>query len=293
MMEHFGIKNHRRFVQTVHKVLKPGGRFFLETICRGSEQAKYDKFLTTSFEDHPVSERYFFPSSELDYVHAYNKSLNEAGSFRKSLILNRAIVASSGDYLLFTDGDCIPREDLIAVHRRLAQRGSYVAGGYLKLPQVVSEAVTLADIDAHRITDLSWLRAKGWRPGRRALRLSRSDRFASLFDRLTPTAADFHGNNASTWRDALYEVNGFESEMGYGGLDQALGYRLQNAGITGRQARHRAVTMHLHHDRPYKNPEVIRKNRAIMSRIRKGGESRARTGIAELGPDPSLRIERA
>jgi glycosyltransferase involved in cell wall biosynthesis len=48
--------------------------------------------------------------------------------FRKSLILNRAIAAASGDYLVFTDGDCIPREDLVATHRRLARRGRYVAG---------------------------------------------------------------------------------------------------------------------------------------------------------------------
>jgi glycosyltransferase involved in cell wall biosynthesis len=212
--------------------------------------------------------------------------------FRKSLILNRAIAACAGEYLIFTDGDCIPREDLVATHRRLAEQDRYVAGGYIKLPPDVSDAISLADIDSHRVTDLSWLRSRGWKPGRRALRLSRSPGVAAFFDAVTPTAADFHGNNASTWRSALYAVNGFESEMGYGGLDQALGYRLQNAGIKGRQARHRAVTMHLHHDRPYRDPEVVRANRAIMKRIRQNGETRARTGLAELGPDPSLRLDR-
>jgi len=227
-------------------------------------------------------------SSGLPIVHVWHAH----DGFRKSLILNRAIAASSGEYLVFTDGDCIPREDLVATHRALAEPGRYVAGGYLKLPRDVSDAIEIADIDARRVTDIAWLRSKGWKPGRRALRLTRSPRLASLFDAITPTAADFHGNNASTWREALYTVNGFESEMGYGGLDQALGYRLQNAGVKGRQARHRAVTMHLHHDRPYKDPEVIRKNRAIMKRIRKAGETRAHAGLAELGPDPALRIDR-
>ena len=212
--------------------------------------------------------------------------------FRKTIIVNRAIVAARSDYLMFTDGDCIPRDDLIATHRRLAQRGHYVAGGYLKLPQEVSEGITLDDIDSRRITEMRWLRSKGWKAGRRALRLSRSDRIGSFLDAITPTAADFHGNNASTWRDALYAVNGFESEMGYGGLDQALGYRLQNAGIKGRQARHRAVTMHLWHDRPYRDASVVARNQAIMKRIRRDRETRARSGIAELGPDPSLVIDR-
>ena len=228
-------------------------------------------------------------SSGLSMLHVWHAH----DGFRKSLILNRAIHACAGDYLIFTDGDCIPREDLVATHRRLAARGRYVAGGYIKLPHDVSDSIDLADIDARRIADVSWLRSKGWKPGRRVLRLSRSAAIAAFFDAVTPTAADFHGNNASTWRDALYAVNGFESEMGYGGLDQALGYRLQNAGIKGRQARHRAVTMHLHHDRPYKDPEVVRSNRAIMKRIRQSGETRARTGLAELGPDPSLKIDRA
>jgi glycosyltransferase involved in cell wall biosynthesis len=227
-------------------------------------------------------------TSGLPIVHVWHAH----DGFRKSLILNRAIVAAGSEYLLFTDGDCIPRTDLIATHRRLARRGRYVAGGYLKLPLEVSNAITHRDIDAGHITDLAWLKAKGWKPGRRALRLTRSRRMAALFDFITPTAADFHGNNASTWRDALYAVNGFESEMGYGGLDQALGYRLQNAGITGYQARHRAVTMHLHHDRPYRDPAVIKRNRAIMKRIKADRETRARKGIAELGPDDSFRIDR-
>ena len=53
---------------------------------------------------------------------------HEDSGFRKSLIVNRAIVAAGGEYLLFTDGDCIPRRDLVEVHRRLARPGFFVAG---------------------------------------------------------------------------------------------------------------------------------------------------------------------
>jgi len=212
--------------------------------------------------------------------------------FRKSEIMNRAIVASSGDYLLFTDGDSIPRADLVATHYEHARPGMYLAGGYLKLPARVSDAITPGDIRAGRFVDLRWLRAQGWRPGRRALRLVRSRMLAAALDRLTPTQPLFAGNNASAWRTAIYEANGFDMEMGYGGLDRAVGYRLVNLGIRGRQVRHRAVCMHLHHDRPYKRPEVLRRNREILESIRANGETRARRGIAELEPDSTLRIER-
>jgi glycosyltransferase involved in cell wall biosynthesis len=226
--------------------------------------------------------------SKMDIVHVWH----EDRGFRKTEILNRAIVASRGDYLLFTDGDCIPRRDVVEVHRALARPGRYLAGGYLKLPAGVSERITVEDVTSGRVSELRWLWAQGWRPGRRALRLVRSPKLAALFDRITPTAAHFHGNNASTWRDAILRVNGFEGKMGYGGLDRALGYRLENAGVRGIQIRHRAVALHLHHDRPYRHPEVVRANRAILDAITRERLVRAEQGIAELAPDPTLRVLR-
>jgi glycosyltransferase involved in cell wall biosynthesis len=226
--------------------------------------------------------------SKMDIVHVWH----EDRGFRKTEILNRAIVASRGDYLLFTDGDCIPRRDVVEVHRALARPGRYLAGGYLKLPAGVSERIGVEDVTSGRVSELRWLWARGWRPGRRALRLVRSPKLAALFDRITPTAAHFHGNNASTWRDAILRVNGFEGKMGYGGLDRALGYRLENAGVRGMQIRHRAVALHLHHDRPYRRPEVVSANRAILDAITRERLVRAEQGIAELAPDPTLRVLR-
>ena len=227
-------------------------------------------------------------STRLRITHVWH----EDRGFRKNEILNRAIVASEGDYLVFTDGDCIPRHDVVEVHRALARPRRFVAGGYLKLPEEVSAAIGREDVLERRFSHLAWLRARGWRPGRRALRLAGSRMLGALFDRLTPTRAEFQGNNASTWREALFQVNGFEGEMEYGGLDKALGYRLVNAGVTGIQARHRAVALHLHHDRPYRREEGVRRNEAIMRSIRRRREIRARSGIAELPADPSLRINR-
>ena len=224
----------------------------------------------------------------LRIVHVWH----EDAGFRKSLIVNRAIVAASGDYLLFTDGDCIPRSDLIEVHRRLSRPGRFVAGGYLKLPAAVSGAIRPEDVRSGKVADLRWLRQHGWNPGRRALRLVQSRSLGALFDAITPTRAEFQGNNASVSRAALTTVNGFESHMGYGGLDKALGYRLRNAGIRGIQARHRAVAMHLDHPRPYRDAEGLRRNREILSRIRSRREIRAASGLSELAPDSSLRIDR-
>jgi glycosyltransferase involved in cell wall biosynthesis len=207
---------------------------------------------------------------------------HEDRGFRKTEILDRAILASSGDYLLFTDGDCIPRRDFVDVHLRLARPGRFLSGGYLKLPAAVSEAVTPEDVRTGRVADLEWLREKGWRPGRHAPRLLRSGTLAATLDAATPTRPTWNGHNASGWRDDLFRVNGYDMEMEYGGLDRALGECLENAGVRGLQVRFRAPVLHLHHERPYVDPEKVRRNRELRARIRAEGRTRAARGLAEL-----------
>jgi glycosyltransferase involved in cell wall biosynthesis len=225
----------------------------------------------------------------LDVLHVWH----EDRGFRKTEILNRAMLASRGEYLLFTDGDCIPRADFVATHLRLARPGRFLSGGYLKLPARVSEAITPDDVRSGRVADSRWLRSRGWRPGRRALRLVRSPAVAALLDRITPTRPTWNGHNASAWRADLFRVNGYDLDMAYGGLDRAVGECLENAGVRGVQLRHRAPVLHLHHERPYVDPDKWRANRELRARIRRQGITRAARGLAELAPDPTLRMDPA
>ena len=187
--------------------------------------------------------------------------------FRKCTILNAAIAQAAGEYCFFTDGDCIPRADLLAVHLAAARPGRFGSGGYLKLPMVTSEAITRADVMAGRATDPRWLRAHGTPWDRRLQRLAWGPTMAALLDRLTPTGATFNGHNAAVWREDLIRVNGFDERLEWGGLDRELGERLENAGVRGQQLRHRALVVHLDHGRGYKRPEAIARNRAIRDEV--------------------------
>ena len=207
---------------------------------------------------------------------------HEDRGFRKTEILNRAILASRGDYLIFSDGDCIPRKDFVDVHLRLAQPGRFLSGGYLKLPERVSAEVTPEVVRTGRISDLAWLRRHGWRPGRHALRLLGSEGAATVLDLVTPTRATWNGHNASAFREAVFAVNGFDLDMAYGGLDRAVGERMENAGIFGKQVRFRAPVLHLHHKRPYADPAKHRANHQIRARIRASGETRAPRGLEQV-----------
>jgi glycosyltransferase involved in cell wall biosynthesis len=230
----------------------------------------------------------FVKAAHMDVLHVWH----EDRGFRKTEILNRAIVTAGGDYLIFSDGDCIPRDDFVAAHIRLARPGYFLSGGYIKLPRDVSMGISVDDIRSGSATDASRLKAAGWHPGKRALRLVRNRAIAAFMDTITPTRRTWNGHNSSTWRDAILAVNGFDLDMKYGGLDRALGERLINAGIKTMQVRHRTPCLHLYHERPYANARGWKLNFEIRKRIRKNGETRAVNGIAELPNDASVIIRR-
>ena len=210
---------------------------------------------------------------------------HEHRGFGKWEIVNRAIASSDADYLIFSDGDCIPRNDFIERHVQLAEPGRFLAGGYLKLPMKVSARITIDDIRTGKVADLGYLWRAGYRPGHRALRLLRPMPIATLLDMVTPTPSSWRGNNSSAWRDALIAVNGFDNDMGYGSGDRAIGERLINLGHRSKRVRFRTAVLHLHHERPWRDDSVVARNEELIAtRVWRDKEVRARIGIAELEP---------
>ncbi|KAF1712098.1 glycosyl transferase family 2 [Pseudoxanthomonas kalamensis DSM 18571] len=202
--------------------------------------------------------------------------------FRKSRILNKAIVDSRGDYLIFTDGDCVPRRDFVSTHLRLRERGRFLSGGYFKLPLDISTAIGDEDIAVQRCFDIEWLRGQGLPRKPRDVKLTAEGAFADWLDALVPVNATWNGHNASGWKDDLLAANGFDERMGYGGQDREFGERLENAGVRGKRIRHRAICLHLDHARGYRTQASIDANLAIRARTRAERITRTDHGIAQL-----------
>ena len=187
----------------------------------------------------------------------------EDDGFQKTRILNKALLASSGDYIVFTDGDCIPRGDFIQTHVTHAQPGYLLSGGYFKLPMATSLAIEKAHILSGQAFDPQWLIAHGLKKSHKLLKLTASGFKQYLLNKLTPTKATWNGHNASAWRSDILAVNGFDERMQYGGEDREMGERLFNLGIKAKQIRYSAICIHLDHARGYVEPEMIAKNKAI------------------------------
>jgi glycosyltransferase involved in cell wall biosynthesis len=223
----------------------------------------------------------------IDIQHVWHEDIG----FRKCEILNKAILAAGTEYLVFSDGDCIPRADFLETHARFAERGHYLSGGLVRLPMGVSQQLKREDIVNQRIASVPWLVRQGQPLNKKLLLMAPGSRGGAVLDRITPTKPTWNGHNASGWKADLVRVNGFDERMGYGGEDCELGERLVNIGLRPKQIRHRAVCFHLDHARGYVDAEAWQWNIDHRAEVRLSGATWTAHGIRkQAAPTPETLI---
>ena len=75
--------------------------------------------------------------------------------FRAAEIRNRGVLATDADYLVFLDGDCVPRPDFVARHRALAEPGRLLSGSRILLSEEMTRDVIAQQTDIH-LKDLAY-----------------------------------------------------------------------------------------------------------------------------------------
>lgn len=207
----------------------------------------------------------FLKNSDLEIQHIWH----EDNGYQKCQILNKAIVASKNEYLLFTDGDCIPRTDFIQHHKDHAEKGFFLSGGAIRLPLSTSRLISEEDIKTGRAFKKDWLISNGLEKRfLKNLKLTESDGLGKFLNKVTPANSSWNGGNASGWKQDILAVNGMDERMEYGGQDRELGERLYNYGLKSKQLRYSAICLHLEHGRGYKSEESVNKNQAIRKETR-------------------------
>ncbi len=193
---------------------------------------------------------------------------HEDNGFQKTKILNKAILKSKGEYLIISDGDCVPRKDFVEIHRKNSEKGYILSGGYFKLPMNISKMITKEDIENQKCFDIDWLVKNGLKRTFKANKLTAKGLKQKLLNNFTPTKATWNGANASGWKKDIITVNGFDERMQYGGLDREMGERLFNLGIKSKQIRYSAILVHLDHARGYENKDSWKLNNTIRKHTR-------------------------
>jgi len=184
--------------------------------------------------------------------------------FRKCTILNRAIAAARGTYLVFFDGDCVPLARCLAVHEARARPRHYVSGGAVMLGQRFSRSLCEAAVTSGALERIGWW----WLDAKRSRRLlaSRIPVLRQLLDGNLKRPPGWRGGNASTYAAHVHEVRGFDERFSYGYEDADFGHRLLAAGLRGLSVRYSAPVLHVyHHDqpRPYAGAEAVAANKAL------------------------------
>ncbi len=195
----------------------------------------------------------------LEITHVWH----EDHGFQKCEILNKAILQVKTEYIIFSDGDCIPRNDFVAEHVKYAQPDRFLTGSVIRLPMVTSELITKEDIESGICFDWDWLVKNGLPVTRKNVKLRAKKYAATVLNHLTPARTNFTGCNASAWTKDVIAVNGFDQRMSHGGLDREFGVRLKNLGLKAKHVRYNAHIIHLDHARGYSDPENIRKNKEL------------------------------
>ena len=202
--------------------------------------------------------------------------------FRKCRILNKAALHAHTDYLIFSDGDCIPRADFVATHVTQRKAGRYLSGSYYKLPMITSHAINRDDIEQQRCFSKQWLYRHGLPRWRKTLKLSAGPRLAPLLNRLTPARCNLKGSNASVWLNDLLQVNGYDERMPWGGEDREFGVRLVNAGVRPKHVRYNAICIHLDHARGYVDPGRVAANKQLREANERDRVQHTEFGISQL-----------
>jgi glycosyltransferase involved in cell wall biosynthesis len=200
--------------------------------------------------------------------------------FRAGEIRDRGILASRGAYCIFLDGDCVPRTDFVARHRRLAEPGSFVTGNRVLLSAKLTRNIL----------------ENGLRPGDWPLSTWMVKRLRGDANRLLPLlhlpfgplrklkASAWRGArscNMAVWRADLETVDGFDCAFtGWGREDSDLALRLLHAGIRRKQGSFATGVLHLWH--PPADLAQLPANDDLLRDVVAARAVRARSGLSAL-----------
>jgi glycosyltransferase involved in cell wall biosynthesis len=203
--------------------------------------------------------------------------------FRAATMRNRALAATRADYVIYTDGDCVPRHDFIAQHQRFAEPGYFLSGNRVLLSEGYTAKALQTHVPLQGMSAAQWVLPWLRRDINRLLPLVRLPDGA-FRKRSADQWQGVKTCNFSAWREDLIAVNGFdETYAGKWGLeDSDIAIRLLHAGVKHKNARFAAVVFHLWHREADKSG--FNENQRLLDEVLASQRSRARIGVDQYAP---------
>jgi len=188
-------------------------------------------------------------SSPLNIQHLWHPD----EGFMKTIMLNKAIVASRSDYLIFIDGDCIPHHRFVEDHLRLKKENQVLGGRRVNLSEVISKTLNTENISKGILERTFFLRllrdsiTGKSRDVEKGIHIN-----ASKINRLFGShKKGLLGCNFSIAKQDLLSVNGFDERYKHPGVgeDTEINRRLKKKGMQVFSPKFCMIQYHLWHPR--------------------------------------------
>jgi glycosyltransferase involved in cell wall biosynthesis len=210
----------------------------------------------------------------------------EDEGWRKNIAMNNAIKASSYEYLIFIDGDCVPYSTFIQGHLENAQKKVVLCGKRFELGpnytnQVKQGELTIRDIEKNFLWYLPAMIADNARHPEDGITFA-SHSFVSrqIHKRYV---RHIIGCNFSCYKEDFLAINGFDEtyKLPAEGEDVDPSWRFRGAGIALQSCRNNANILHLYHPKRFGTTEGDI-NRAIMEKHRAQNAFFCKNGIIKV-----------
>ncbi|MDF1878458.1 glycosyltransferase [Sulfurimonas sp. SAG-AH-194-C20] len=181
----------------------------------------------------------------------------EDNGIRKSMSQNNAIRVSTGKYLIFIDGDCIPYSTFIEYHVKLAENKYFLGGKRVNLGPKYSAMLRsnkLLALDLEKNFFIKYFNIK-----KDALEKHSEEGFSfapnsliyNLFLKNRKKKLALVGCNFSCFKEDMLKINGFNEELGDAAVasDTDIQWRLEAIGLKVKSCKFVANEFHLYHKR--------------------------------------------
>jgi glycosyltransferase involved in cell wall biosynthesis len=184
---------------------------------------------------------------------------HDDNGFRKTIIVNRAVMTAKADYIVFIDGDCILHRKFLESHWRNKKEGVILSGRRVRLDEKITGNITCEDISSGRMENpFFWFRNCRTKDIKHGLYIPL---FSSLENLVKIKMWRILGSNFSIHRSDYLSINGYDERIiGRGMEDSNLNERALLKCLKIRSIVREAVQYHLFHtfDPIPHSSEVIR-----------------------------------
>lgn len=225
-----------------------------------------DEIIVAEDAEHPHIKEYIEQLNNNKIIHL---TQNDDG-WRKERALNNAIKASSADYLIFIDGDCVPYYAFVQSHLQLSEANTALCGrrtepGAKFSTRLRQGELSVEDFQKNYLKNYFALTKDKIRHYDEGLYFSPKSFIFKLIHRLGRKNSHIVGCNWSCFKKDLERINGFDEDfvLPTTGEDTDIERRLRHFGVEMRSCRNAANVVHLYHKKIF-NPDISKQTEALM-----------------------------